>query len=75
MNIPPSFHDPCTPESFRPEMPLLTAAAARGRPDYRWHQHVRDLEWLASLSDRAQMLGRGPYCATPNPIIEFEVAQ
>ena len=74
MNIPPSYRDPCTPESFRPEMPLLRDASET-RPDYDWYRHVRDLEWLAGLSDRAQMLGRGPYCATPNPIIEFEVAQ
>ena len=74
MNIPPSYRDPCDRHAYRYEMPLLSAAAARGRPDYDWYRHVRDLEWLLSLSDQRQMLGRGPL-ADDGAIIEFEVAQ
>ena len=74
MTIPPSYRDPCDRHAFRAEMSLLTAAASRGRPDPEWHQHIRDLEWLASLSDMRQMLGRGPTVADGS-IIEFEVAQ
>ena len=74
MTIPPSYRDPCDRHAFRSEMSLLTAAASRGRPDPEWHQHIRDLEWLASLSDMRQMLGRGPTVADGS-IIEFEVAQ
>ena len=74
MTIPPSYRDPCDRHAFRSEMSLLTAAASRGRPDPEWHQHIRNLEWLASLSDMRQMLGRGPTVADGS-IIEFEVAQ
>jgi hypothetical protein len=74
MNIPPSYRDPCDRSAFRAEMSLLTAAAMRGRPDPEWHQHIRDLEWLASLSDMRQMLGRGAL-VDDGAVIEFEVAQ
>lgn len=74
MTIPPSYRDPCDRSAFRSEMSLLTAAASRGRPDPEWHQHIRDLEWLASLSDMRQMLGRGT-TVDEGAIIEFEVAQ
>lgn len=73
MTIPPSYCDPCDRFAYRYEMPLLRAASET-RPDYDWYRHVRDLEWLLSLSDQRQMLGRDAL-VDEGAIIEFEVAQ
>lgn len=62
--------------SLMADMPLLRAAAARGWPDYRWHQHVKNLEWLAELSAKREMRGDGPYAAMlPGNFVDFEPEQ